>query len=109
MRPISFTYAPPATDDDAICLVQQAASGASLLLNGANTSGGVATLGDQQKLLFTTTENDTAVNAVITGTNKQGMAVSETLALPNSTTKASVKDYYTVTRFVVSGAITADM
>lgn len=109
MRPISFTYAPTSTSANAICLAQQAASGASLVLNGALVSGGVATMGNQQIVTITTTENDTAVNAVITGTNRQGAAISETLALGNSALVSSTKYYYTVTSIVVSGAITANL
>ena len=109
MRPISFTYAPTVSSANAICLAQQAASGASLVINGALASGGVATMGDQQTVTFTTTENDSAVNVVITGTDKPGNAVTETLALPNSTVKSSVKYYYKITSLVVSGAVTANM
>jgi hypothetical protein len=109
MRPINFTYAPTASSANNIALAQTTAGAANLVLNGSLVAGGVATLGAQQFLLFTTTSNVTAVNATITGTDKSGNTITETLSLPNTTTKASTKSFYTVTSIAVSGAVAANM
>lgn len=109
MRPISFTYAPTPSSANNICLAQQTAGAANLVLNGSKVSDGIATLGDQQHILFTTTEDDSGVNATITGFDKSFQPITETLSLPNNTTKASTKNFWKVTQIAVDGAIAADM
>ena len=63
-----------------------------------------ATLDTARRILFTTTADESANTAVITGTNWAGSAIGETLALVNNTTVASVLDYLTVTKITVTAA-----
>lgn len=111
MRPITFTYAPTATDADALCLAQQVASGAAMLLNGvlANSAGTLCTMGDQQVITVTTTQDNTLVTATITGKDRQGNTASESKALGNSTLISFSKYYYTVSSITVNAAVTANL
>lgn len=87
---------------NAICLSQTPTAG-ELTLNGALVSGGVATMVAPRRVLITTTDDETGVTFLITGTNWAGAVISETLAGVNNTTAYSVLDYKTVTSIRISG------
>ena len=81
----------------------------AIVLNGSLVSGGTATLDTARQVLFTTTADETAKTAVVTGTNWSGNPISETVTLVNNTTKATVLDYKTVTGITVSAALTGNL
>lgn len=109
MRPITFTYAPASTSSNAIALNQQLAGAGNLVLNGARASGGIATLPGQQIVTVTTTEDDSARTATITGKDASDNVISESMTLPSTGTKAFTKYYAEVDSIFVNGAITANM
>lgn len=102
-----------AADADGICQSQTPSGAGALTINGALASGGVATLGtgaNQRQVLITAAADDSARTFTVTGTNWDGVEISETIAGPNATTAASVLSYQTVTSVTVdagtAGAIT---
>lgn len=108
MRPIVTTAGPLATAGATkIALAQKPA--ATFTLNGALVSGGVAYLGAMRRVLFTTVADETGVTFTVTGTNRAGDVISETLAGVNNTTTYTVLDYFTVTSVTVSGSLAGNV
>lgn len=108
-RPVTFTKALAASGATVASLAQTLGAAGNLLINGSAATGGVATLDTARRILFTTTEDDSALTYTIYGTNQTKSPIVETGTLPNSTTKASSNDFLTVTRIAVSGAIGANI
>jgi hypothetical protein len=109
MRPIRYSYAPTALDVDAIGLLQQRVGAGALLINGANASGGVATLAQQQFPTLTSTGNLSGVNVTLTGTDENGRTISATRAGPNNNTVAFTTSFKTITGGATNGTIGTDM
>lgn len=109
MRPIRYTYAPTALDVDAIGLAQTRVGAGALLINGANASGGVATLATQQFVTLTSTGNLSGVNVTVTGTDESDRTISATLAGPNNNTVAYTTSFKTITGATSSGTIGTNM
>lgn len=92
-----------AADPDGIAQTQNPAGAGALTLNGAYVSGGVATLPEPQKVALTTGADETAFSVLLTGTNRYGRTISETVQLGNNTVVYSTLDFKTVTSAVISG------
>lgn len=60
------------------------------------------------QLIITTTTNESAITATITGTDADGLTQSEAVTMPNNTTAESVKYYRTVTAIALSATVGAD-
>lgn len=103
MRPISFSYAPTVSSANAIALSQTPVGAIALTLNGALVSGGVATMGAQQKVTIASAANISNRTFAIVGTDRNGNPIGETLTGPNIATVVSVLDYYTVSPITISG------
>jgi len=103
MRPIIVSVGPLATASaNAVCLSQTPS--AAFTINGALATGGVATMDTPRRVLFTTAGDETGKTIALTGTDRTGNVISETLAAPNVSTVASVLDYATVTAISISSA-----
>jgi hypothetical protein len=76
----------------------------TVALNGALVSGGVATLDNPRRILFTSSGNDSGITFTVTGTTFAGNSASEVVTGGNATTATTVLDYATVTSIVASGA-----
>lgn len=63
-----------------------------------------ATLDTTRKVLFTTTANESANSATITGTDWAGTPISETVTLVNNSTVASALSYLTVGKVTIANA-----
>ena len=104
MRPITVTAGPLASADaDGIAQAQNPA--ATFTLNGALVSGGVAQLGAPRRVLITTTDNETGVTFTVTGTNRAGDVLSESLPGVNTTTTYTTLDFFTVTSVTISASL----
>lgn len=90
-----------AADANGIC-VSQTPSAGPLTLDGALVSGGVAVLDVQRRVLITAAADESGTTFTITGTNWQGNAISETVAGPNATTKATTISFKTVTSVTIA-------
>lgn len=91
-----------------IALSQSTAGAANLLINGANASGGVATMTYASQVLFTFNGNESGHNFTVTGTNANGQAQTEVVA-GGSGTAVTVYNYLTVTQIAVSAATTSTL
>ena len=95
-----------------IALAQAVAGAGNLTLNGALASGGVATLTTlnqtypllARRIIITSTGSDGAIVFTVTGTNRTGAVISETITGVTTTPVQSQYDYATVTQIAVSGA-----
>lgn len=103
MQPINVSVGPlAAASANVVALSQTPAS--AITLNGADASGGVATLDAPRRVLVTTTGNESGKTILLVGTDRGGVAQSETLAAPNVGTVQSALDYKTVTAMTISAA-----
>lgn len=110
MRPIKHSKGGlVAASANNICLAQQPTAAAGFTLNGALVVGGVAILDTARRILFTTTENDSAKTFTVHGTNSQGIPITESLAGPNSTTGYTTLDFKTVTSITTNSDVTANL
>lgn len=106
MRPITVSAGPlAAASANAIALSQTPGAAGALTLNGADASGGVATLDHPRPVLITTTGDEHTKSFVLTGTDWAGSPISETITgIPSGTAQASVLSYATVARVTISAA-----
>lgn len=108
MRPITLNVNLDAASTTKVAAAQTVLINAALTLTAAATAG-IDSSGAARILLITTTEDDSSGNLVIVGTDADGNSITETIAMPNSTTKSSTKAYKTVTSITTTIAITANI
>lgn len=105
MRPIVVTAGPLAAASATNIRTAASIAGAgAVTLNGTLVSGGVATLDNQRRILFTSSGNDSGITFTVSGTNANGDLISETLTGGNVAAVYTVLDYKTVTSVTASGA-----
>lgn len=104
MRPITATVGPlTASSANNIALSQTSGAAGPLTLNGALVAGGVAVIGNPQRITITTTDNTHSFT--ITGATSTGSLLTETVT-GNGTSATSLLDYATVSSITISGAAT---
>jgi hypothetical protein len=98
MRPIQQIRQLDAADPNGICVDQQTAGAAFLLINGAFSDGGVApaTLDVQRQVELESAGALSGINFTITGSDEQGREISETIAGPAAGTVATALDFLIV-------------
>lgn len=106
MRPVRVTVGPLASASANAIALSQTPSAGALTLNGALASGGVATLDTARRVLFTFAADETGHNFVVTGTDWQGVVISETVAGTTAGTVYTAQDYKTVTSITISANAT---
>lgn len=92
-----------------IATAQQPTAAAGFTLNGALVTGGVAVLDQARRILFTTTEDDSAKTFTVNGTDRQGRVISDSLAGPNNGTGYTTLDFKTVTSITTNSTVTANL
>jgi len=107
MNPITRSVNLSNTSATNIAAAQTIGAAGNLVLTA--TAAAIDTSGAARIILFTTTENDSSINATITGLDSNGNAISETLALPNNTTGVSTKAYNSISQIAVSSAIASNI
>lgn len=117
MRPIVVKVGPLApASANAIAQSQAGAAGVPLTINGALATTGtpyafggkvvvptIALLDTPRRVGITSSGNDGAVGFVLSGTDRAGMPVTETVPGTNAGTAQSALDYATVTAIVPTG------
>jgi len=104
-----------AADADGVCQSQTPAAGGvqNLTINGALSSGGVATFVAARLITITSAGADSGRTFTVTGTDVNGSAQTETITGPATTTVTGTKYFRTVTQVSVdantAGAITVGM
>jgi VCBS repeat-containing protein len=96
-----------AADADGIAQSQTPGAAGNLTINGANASGGVATItaaGQERPVLLTTAADETTKTFTAYGLNATGSAISSSVAGVNNSTVQFPLNFYKVTRVAVSAA-----
>ena len=116
MNPITFSQVFAASVVNGICLSQSAAGAGNLTLNGSLVTAGVAYLDANNKtpnigspaaarrVLWTSSGNDTGITMTITGTDRFGNTLAETITGSSGATSQTKQDFATVKQAAVSGA-----
>ena len=103
MRQIIESLQLSAAVNNAVCLDQTRGTAGALTLNGANVVAGVAVFNAAYLVTVTSTGNDSTRTYIITGTNSSGVAMTETVTGPNTTTISTTRYFKTVTDVSVAG------
>lgn len=109
MRPKRITYTPTALDRNGIAQAQQLGGAGNLTLNGTLVSGGVATLGTAQHITVYSAADINTIVFTVTGTDRNGNVISETITGVNNDTVAGLKNFATVTQVAADGAVGSDV
>lgn len=108
-----FTKTLAAASANNIATSQSPGSGA-ITLNGADVSGGVATIDTYsasnntetgRRVIVTSGGNDTGINFTVTGTNSSGSVISDTFAGASGAAAQSNLDFVTVTSVTHTGSV----
>lgn len=99
---VTFTMA--AADPDGVCQSQTPGGAGNLTINGALASAGVATFAVPRHVSITSAANDSGRTFTVTGTDRYGNVVSETITGPNTTTVTGVLNYATITQVAIDAA-----
>ena len=100
-----------AADPDGVCTTQSTSGAGNLAIDGALTSGGVATLVPARNATITSAgSSETGKTFTFTGTDVNGNSVTETLNGPGSSATVSTSNVFkTITQIAVSAALTGDV
>ena len=96
-------------DRDGIVTATTPAGGGAITLTGALVSDSVAVLSGQRKILIYSDADDSGVSFGITGQDANGIAVTETITGPNTTTVYSSSEYKTISSITIDGAGTGNI
>lgn len=106
-RPITQTITLSAAVGNAVCASQTPLAAGAMLINGANTSGGVytAALGTPRHLSITTNANEAGKTFTFVGTDRNGAAMTfATAGAASATTTVYPINFQTITGVTVSAA-----
>ncbi len=96
-------------DRNGIVTATTPAGAGAMTLTGALVTNGIATLSSDRKILVYSDADDSGVTFAVTGTDGDGIAVSETITGPNTTTAYSTYTFKTITAITISGAGTGNI
>lgn len=112
MNPITETYTLVAAAATGIALSQAGTANTPLTINGTLAAGGIATLdsgGAARRAIITSAGNDSAITFAITGRDRYGNLLTDTVAGTNAGTAVSNLDFVTVTKVVPSANTAANV
>ena len=104
MRNMTLTIAPDALDRDGISVSQKPTEAGNLSITGALTASSVATMDIARHVAIYSSANDSARTFIVTGTDRDSKALTETITGPNATTVKGDKNFLTVTQIAVDAA-----
>lgn len=111
MRPITRTYALVAASANGIALTQTPLAAGNLTINGGLASGGVVTLATAQHVSISCAGADSGRTFTVTGTDYNGIAITEAIAGSAGSITKGAKNFKTITAVAVdaatAGAVTA--
>lgn len=106
MRPFShYAFTPTALNADGVCETQTAVGAGNLTIDGAQATAGTATFGEQSRVTLYSAGDLRGVTFTVTGTTARGVALSETMAGPNSGTVTTAANFKTVSRVAADAAV----
>lgn len=104
-NPSAVSLQLPVGVSNGISLSQTPAGAGNLTITGSLATGGVANLVTPQRVVAVSTNaGDTTQSLTITGTDRNGNAISEVLALNGTTSVITLQDFLTVTQVAASAA-----
>ena len=106
MRPIQQTLNIETADPNGVVTAETPVNNVALTLDGAYTSGGVATFPFPTAVTFTSTSNLSTVTFTVVGTDAGGVYQTEAIVGPNNTTVTGTKTFKTVTSIAVATVTT---
>lgn len=106
MRPIQKTISYAAADPNSAVEAETPADGVDLTLGGAFASGGVVTFPEPTVVDFTSASDLSATTFTVIGTDAMGLAQSEAVVGPDSTTVSTTLLFKTITSIEVATAVT---
>lgn len=106
MRPIQQTLNIETADPNGVVTAETPVNNTDLTLDGAYTSGGVATFPFPTEVTFTSTDNLSTVTFTVIGTDANNVYQSEAVVGPNNTTVQTLNKFKTVTKVQVSTVTT---
>jgi len=109
MRQNMIFIDPVAVDADGLAVAQAVAGAGALTLAGALTSGGSFTGDYARRLGILSSGVDTGITFLVTGTDADGKAQTETVTGASSSTAETVEFFKTVSSVVASGAAAANV
>jgi hypothetical protein len=109
MRPVVITRTLATADPDGIAQTQTLGGAGLLTLNGTLVVAGVAQLGSQRRVGFTSGGDLSGVTFTVYGTDQTGNAISESVVGPNGNTTSTVLDFLTVNQIAASAAVATDV
>jgi hypothetical protein len=107
MRPIRKTLTPTALDRNGIALIQSPSGAGDLTLAGTLVSGGAVTLTTPQHVTIYAPGDESSTIFTVTGTDREGAAITDTITGVNASTVASTKNFATVTAIATDAAGTS--
>lgn len=106
MRPIQQTLNIETADPNGVVTAETPVNNVALTLDGAYTSGGVATFPFPTAVTFTSTSNLSTVTFTVVGTDANNVYQTEAIVGPNNTTVTGTKTFKTVTSIAVATVTT---
>ncbi len=109
MRPVTLTLVSFVATANSIALSQTRVGAGNLTINGALASAGVATLTAPSQVLIHSTGDDHLITFTVTGTDKDGNALIETVAGKNIGDAITIHRFKTVTQIAASSGAAANV
>jgi hypothetical protein len=106
MRPIQQTLNIETADPNGVVTAETPVNNVALTLDGAYTSGGVATFPFPTAVTFTSTSNLSTVTFTVVGTDANNVYQTEAIVGPNNATVTGTKTFKTVTSIAVATVTT---
>ncbi len=101
-KTLSITMA--TADRDGVCQAQSKAGAGTLTINGALATSSVATMDVPRHVSIYAASDNSAKTFTITGTDRYGAALTETITGPNATTTKGSYNFKTITSVSVDAA-----
>lgn len=96
-------------DANGVAEAQSLGGAGSLTLDGVLVSGGVATFDVARRVLITSAADDSDITFTVTGTDRYGRTIAETLAGGNAAAVYTEQDFLTVTAVTGSAATSGNV
>lgn len=109
MRTLKRVATPITADADGIALAQQTGGAAALTLNGVGVASGIAVLSPARRVRFASGGNIAARTFTVTGLDRSGSVITDTVTGVNNNTVATNKLFKAVTAVSVDGAVGSDV
>ena len=106
-QPYQLSIALAAAQATAVSASQSPGAGA-ILINGLRATSGVATLDSPRRVLFTSGGDDSGITFTVTGTDRSGNPLGETIAGANGTAYTT-QDFKTVTGVTHTGSVASTL